>query len=59
MTRPALPPSVQAALCRGLVVPAMPLALSAARTLDERRQRALCRYYAAAGAGGGGAYACC
>jgi hypothetical protein len=30
----------------------MPLALTAARKLDERRQRALCRYYAAAGAGG-------
>jgi hypothetical protein len=30
----------------------MPLALNAARRLDERRQRALCRYYFAAGAGG-------
>jgi hypothetical protein len=30
----------------------MPLALTAERALDERRQRALCRYYAAAGAGG-------
>jgi hypothetical protein len=30
----------------------MPLALTAARKLDERRQRALCRYYIAAGAGG-------
>jgi dihydrodipicolinate synthase/N-acetylneuraminate lyase len=30
----------------------MPLALTAARRLDERRQRALCRYYLAAGAGG-------
>jgi hypothetical protein len=30
----------------------MPLALNAARKLDERRQRALCRYYIAAGAGG-------
>src|SRR5437016_3623284 len=30
----------------------MPLALNAQRNLDERRQRALCRYYIAAGAGG-------
>jgi dihydrodipicolinate synthase/N-acetylneuraminate lyase len=36
----------------GVVIPAHPLALTAARTLDERRQRALTRYYAAAGAGG-------
>lgn len=40
------------ALQSGLVIPASPLALTAARRLDERRQRALCRYYAAAGAGG-------
>ncbi len=37
---------------RGLVIPAMPLALNAQRKFDERRQRALIRYYAAAGAGG-------
>ncbi|HYE19197.1 MAG TPA: hypothetical protein VEA69_12170 [Tepidisphaeraceae bacterium] len=30
----------------------MPLALNSSRKLDERRQRALCRYYIAAGAGG-------
>src|ERR1051325_3383918 len=40
------------ALRQGLVIPACPLALNAARKLDERRQRALIRYYAAAGAGG-------
>jgi hypothetical protein len=40
------------ALRRGIVIPACPLALNAARKLDERRQRALVRYYAAAGAGG-------
>jgi dihydrodipicolinate synthase/N-acetylneuraminate lyase len=39
-------------LQRGIVIPAIPLALTAERTFDERRQRALCRYYAAAGAGG-------
>src|SRR5689334_4904032 len=36
----------------GQVIPAHPLALNAARKLDERRQRALTRYYMAAGAGG-------
>ena len=39
-------------LQRGLVIPACPLALTARRRFDERRQRALVRYYAAAGAGG-------
>ncbi|CAN5412920.1 dihydrodipicolinate synthase family protein [soil metagenome] len=37
---------------RGVVIPAQPLALTANRKLDERRQRALSRYYIAAGAGG-------
>ena len=36
----------------GAVIPAHPLALTSARKLDERRQRALTRYYIAAGAGG-------
>src|SRR3954467_3386028 len=36
----------------GLVIPAHPLALNSQRRLDERRQRALTRYYLAAGAGG-------
>jgi dihydrodipicolinate synthase/N-acetylneuraminate lyase len=39
-------------LHRGLAIPAHPLALNAQRRLDERRQRALSRYYIAAGAGG-------
>src|SRR2546430_14001127 len=39
-------------LARGTVIPAHPLALRADRRLDERRQRALSRYYVAAGAGG-------
>jgi dihydrodipicolinate synthase/N-acetylneuraminate lyase len=43
---------VQSVLRCGVVIPACPLALTVMRTLDERRQRALCRYYAAAGAGG-------
>jgi len=41
-----------AALKRGVVIPAHPLALTSERRLDERRQRALSRYYLAAGAGG-------
>lgn len=36
----------------GCVIPAHPLALTAERKLDERRQAAVSRYYAAAGAGG-------
>lgn len=39
-------------LLEGLVIPAHPLALTAERRLDERRQVALTRYYADAGAGG-------
>jgi hypothetical protein len=39
-------------LLGGLVIPAHPLALSEGRTLDERRQVALTRYYCDAGAGG-------
>lgn len=39
-------------LLKGGVIPAHPLALTAERKLDERRQRALTRYYTAAGASG-------
>jgi dihydrodipicolinate synthase/N-acetylneuraminate lyase len=39
-------------LLAGQVIPAHPLALTSSRTLDERRQRALTRYYLDAGAGG-------
>src|SRR5688500_14381988 len=49
---PSLSSHLHRILQRGVVIPAMPLALDARRRLDERRQRALCRYYAAAGAGG-------
>jgi dihydrodipicolinate synthase/N-acetylneuraminate lyase len=42
----------RARLREGVVIPAHPLALNAARKLDERRQRGLTRYYADAGAGG-------
>jgi hypothetical protein len=49
---PQPPQWVKERLREGLVIPAHPLALTAARRLDERRQRALTRYYHAAGAGG-------
>lgn len=39
-------------LSAGAVIPAHPLALNAGRKLDDKRQRALARYYLAAGAGG-------
>lgn len=39
-------------LLEGMFIPAHPLALNAARKLDERRQRALSRYYIEAGSGG-------
>jgi dihydrodipicolinate synthase/N-acetylneuraminate lyase len=39
-------------LAMGLVIPACPLALNSQRRWDERRQRALIRYYLAAGASG-------
>ena len=43
---------VRRALLAGAVIPAHPLALTADRRLDERRQVALTRYYCDAGAGG-------
>ena len=43
---------VIALLREGIVIPAHPLALNAERKLDERRQRALTRYYLDAGAEG-------
>src|SRR5258708_21741515 len=43
---------VREKLREGLVIPAHPLALTAERKLDERRQRGLTRYYIEAGAGG-------
>lgn len=44
--------SIRQHLRAGQVIPAHPLALTAMRTLDERRQRTLTRYYVNAGAGG-------
>jgi hypothetical protein len=47
-----LSPAIRRTLLRGGVIPAHPLALTARRRLDERRQRALTRYYLDAGAVG-------
>ena len=44
--------SLRDSLRHGIAIPAHPLALNANRKLDERRQRALSRYYIASGAGG-------
>ncbi|MHC4997170.1 MAG: dihydrodipicolinate synthase family protein, partial [Planctomycetota bacterium] len=43
---------IHTTLQNGIAIPAHPLALTPSRQLDERRQRALSRYYLAAGAGG-------
>jgi hypothetical protein len=47
-----IPPASLALLKRGAAIPAHLLALDAKRRLDERRQRAMSRYYLDAGAGG-------
>lgn len=52
MNRNDIPKEVLNALRKGTVIPALPLALNKNRQLDERRQRALMRYYLNAGAGG-------
>lgn len=52
MQFPQLKAAAGQILRAGTVIPAHPLALDAKRRLDERRQRALTRYYLAAGAGG-------
>jgi hypothetical protein len=50
--RRTLEPEIANLLADGAAIPAHPLALTADRRLDERRQRALTRYYVDAGAGG-------
>lgn len=52
MTRKDLPQDILDQIARGVVIPACPLALTSSRKFDERRQRALMRYYIDAGAGG-------
>lgn len=49
---PMPPADVLEIFRRGVVIPAHPLALNAQRKWDQRRQRALTRYYLDAGAGG-------
>lgn len=52
MQTPTLSPEKKQLLHQGTVIPAHPLALTADRQLDEKRQRVLTRYYLACGAGG-------
>src|ERR1700761_6220953 len=52
MNRSHLPPAILDIIRRGTVIPATPLALNKDRKFDERRQRALMRYYIDAGVGG-------
>lgn len=52
MKFPELDPNVNKVLQKGVVIPALPLALNKQRQFDERHQRALIRYYLDAGAGG-------
>ena len=52
MNHTEIPNDVKNLLQKGTVIPALPLALDKNRELDERRQRALMRYYLDAGVGG-------
>lgn len=52
MDKTEIPQNILDAFKKGTVIPALPLALDKNRKLDERRQRALMRYYLDAGAGG-------
>ncbi|MFC2087037.1 dihydrodipicolinate synthase family protein [Bacteroidota bacterium] len=47
-----LPKEIAEIIKKGVVIPALPLALNKNRKIDEHRQRALLRYYLDAGAGG-------
>lgn len=52
MNHTEIPYEIKEILHKGVVIPALPLALDKNRQLDPRRQRALIRYYLDAGAGG-------
>lgn len=52
MTTSNIPGKVYDLIQSGTVIPALPLALTHNRKLDERRERALIRYYLDSGAGG-------
>lgn len=47
-----IPEEIRQALFKGTVIPALPLALNRERKPDDRRQRAIIRYYLDAGVGG-------
>jgi dihydrodipicolinate synthase/N-acetylneuraminate lyase len=52
MNHTEIPSEVKKALFKGVVIPALPLALNQHRQLDEAKQRLLMKYYLNAGAGG-------
>lgn len=52
MNRNDIPKSVLDVLYKGVVIPALPLALDENRNIDEKAQRAIIRYYLDAGVGG-------
>lgn len=52
MNHTEIPSEVKKALFKGVVIPALPLALNQKRQFDETRQRLLMKYYLNAGAGG-------
>ncbi|MBT3386045.1 MAG: dihydrodipicolinate synthase family protein [Prolixibacteraceae bacterium] len=52
MKHSQLPQEIINKIKRGVVIPALPLALDKNRKLDPQKQRALMRYYLSAGAGG-------
>lgn len=52
MSLPMPKPEILSLIRKGVVIPATPLALTNDRKHDERRQRALYRYYVDAGSGG-------
>ena len=52
MKRNELPPEILKKVMEGTVIPAIPCALDASRRFDEKRQKALIRYYIDSGVGG-------
>ncbi len=52
MNHKELPEDILKTLHKGVVIPALPLVLDKNRKMDERRQRAVIRYYLDAGVGG-------
>ena len=52
MKKTQIDPDIMAAFRRGVVIPAMPLALNEKRAFQPKYQRAIARYYIDAGAGG-------